>query len=88
MQPHKDAAPTGSAGGAHNNHAFYNHLVRYTRPVSDWQETLLHDPQTSGGLLLAVPPAGQEAFWSACAARGQAAWPIGEVVEGAGIEIV
>lgn len=76
------------AGGAHNNHAFYNHLVRYTRPVSDWQETLLHDPQTSGGLLLAVSAAGQEAFWSACAARGQAAWPIGEVVEGAGIEIV
>lgn len=76
------------AGGAHNNHAFYNHLARYTRPVADWQETLLHDPQTSGGLLLAVPPAGLDAFWAACAARGQSAWVIGEVVEGAGIEIV
>ena len=42
------------AGGAHNNHAFYNKLVTYTRPVLDWQETLLHDPQTSGGLLVAV----------------------------------
>ena len=44
------------AGGAHNNHAFYNPLVTYTRPVLDWQETLLHDPQTSGGLLVAVAP--------------------------------
>jgi selenide,water dikinase len=76
------------AGGAYNNHAFYNHLVRYTRPVSDWQETLLHDPQTSGGLLLAVPPRGLDAFQAFCAERGQPVWVIGDVVAGAGIEIV
>ena len=50
------------AGGAHNNHAFYNPLVTYTRPVLDWQETLLHDPQTSGGLLVAVPPDRLDVF--------------------------
>ena len=76
------------AGGAHNNHAYYNHLVCYTQPVSDWQETLLHDPQTSGGLLIAVPPRGLAAFWAGCAKRDQPAWTIGEVVAGAGIEIV
>jgi selenide,water dikinase len=76
------------AGGAHNNHAYYNHLVRYAQPVSDWQETLLHDPQTSGGLLIAVPPGGLAAFWASCAERDQPAWAIGEVVAGAGIEIV
>lgn len=76
------------AGGAHSNHAFYNPRITYTRPVADWQETLLHDPQTSGGLLMAVPRAGLDAFWSACAARGQTAWAIGEVIEGVGIEIV
>ena len=50
------------AGGAHNNHAFYNPLVTYTRPVLDWQETLLHDPQTSGGLLVAVAPERLDVF--------------------------
>jgi len=76
------------AGGAHNNHAFYNPLVTYTRPVLDWQETLLHDPQTSGGLLVAVAPERVDVFLAFCAERAQPAWVIGEVVEGAGIEIV
>lgn len=75
------------AGGAHSNHAFYNPLVTYTRPVTDWEETLLHDPQTSGGLLVAVPPQRLETFLTYCGERDQEAWIIGEVVEGAGIEI-
>ena len=70
------------AGGAHNNHAFYNPLVTYTRPVLDWQETLLHDPQTSGGLLVAVAPERVDVFLAFCAERDQPAWVIGEVVEG------
>ena len=74
-------------GGAHNNREFYNHLVTYTRPVADWEEFLLHDPQTSGGLLVAVPPAGLDRFLRFCAERDQPAWVIGEVVEGTGIEI-
>ena len=76
------------AGGAHNNHAFYNPLVTYTRPVLDWQETLLHDPQTSGGLLVALPTDRLDVFLAFCVERDQSAWVIGEVVEGEGIEIV
>ena len=76
------------AGGAHNNHAFYNPLVTYTRPVLDWQETLLHDPQTSGGLLVAVAPERVDVFLAFCAERDQPAWVIGDAVEGVGIEIV
>jgi selenide, water dikinase len=76
------------AGGAHNNHAFYNPLVTYTRPVLDWQETLLHDPQTSGGLLVAVAPERVDVFRAFCAERDQPAWIIGEVVEGVGIEVI
>ena len=60
------------AGGAHNNHAFYNPLVTYTRPVLDWQETLLHDPQTSGGLLVAVAPERVDVFLAFCAERRSA----------------
>jgi selenide,water dikinase len=76
------------AGGAHNNRDFYNRLVVYTRAVSDWQEMLLHDPQTSGGLLLAVPEQRAQHFRDFCAGRDQAVWVIGEVTEGEGIEIV
>lgn len=75
------------AGGAHNNHAFYNFAVTYTRAVADWQETLLHDPQTSGGLLVALPPSGVATFLDYCTARGENAVVIGEVAPGAGIEI-
>jgi selenide, water dikinase len=76
------------AGGAYNNHAFYNPQVTYARSVTDWEEMLLHDPQTSGGLLLAVPRERLPAFKSFCAERGQATWVIGDVAEGEGIEIV
>ncbi len=76
------------AGGAHSNHGFYNGKVTYTRRVSDWQETLLHDPQTSGGLLVAVPADRLDVFFAFCVERGQFAWVIGDVVEGSGIEVV
>jgi selenide,water dikinase len=76
------------AGGAHNTHAFYNPLVTYTCAVTDWQEMLLHDPQTSGGLLLAVPQAHTQSLLRDCAERGQEAWLIGDVVEGEGIEVL
>jgi selenide, water dikinase len=75
-------------GGAHNNYEYYNGFVSYKRQVADWQETLLHDPQTSGGLLVAVAPDRLETFLSYCAEHDQPAWAIGEVVEGTGIEIV
>lgn len=40
------------------------------------------DAQTSGGLLLAVPPEKREAFEAALNARGQSFWEIGRLVEG------
>ena len=42
------------AGGAFSNQAFYGQLVTIARDLADWQQILLHDPQTSGGLLIAV----------------------------------
>lgn len=74
-------------GGAHNNQAFYDGLVTYSRALADWQRLLLHDPQTSGGLLVAVPEGRIDAFLAFCRDRDQSGWLIGEVLEGAGIEI-
>ena len=46
---------------------------------------LLFDPQTSGGLLLGVPPEKLDAFIARAREMGQAAWVIGRVEAGAGI---
>jgi selenide, water dikinase len=75
------------AGGAHDNLAFYNPLVTYARELPDWQRTLLNDPQTSGGLLIALPRSGQSVFADFCRAHDQPFWTIGEVVEGSAIVI-
>jgi selenide,water dikinase len=75
-------------GGAFTNQAFYRPLTTLSRPLADWEEVLLHDPQTSGGLLVAVHPERAETFLAFCRERGQPAWVVGDVVEGEGIEIV
>jgi selenide,water dikinase len=56
--------------------------------VLDWQETLLHDPQTSGGLLVAVTPERADVFLAFCGERDEPTWVIGDVAKGAGIEIL
>jgi selenium donor protein len=50
--------------------------------LSSAQRELLFDPQTSGGLLLALPPAGVAPLLDALAATGHRAAEIGEVVDG------
>jgi selenide,water dikinase len=49
--------------------------------------TLLFDPQTSGGLLAAVPPSGVEDVRSALEAEGVTSWEVGEVAEGRGVVV-
>jgi selenide, water dikinase len=43
------------AGGLKNNREFASCVVETTRPLPDEIENLLYDPQTSGGLLIAMP---------------------------------
>lgn len=69
-------------GGAGRNERFYSKWVRYDHERLPWQQTLLYDPQTSGGLLLAV--AADSATDYLKLARG---WHIGQVLsqsDGAG----
>jgi selenide, water dikinase len=49
---------------------------------------LLFDPQTSGGLLLCVPPEKMGDFQRLAAQLDQPVWAIGEVVEGQGMQVV
>ena len=72
-------------GGAGRNKLYLEGKVRFTyEPNDDWYE-IFFDPQTSGGLLIAVPPAQIDAMERALKSRGAAYWVIGDVVAGAGI---
>ncbi len=75
-------------GGATDNRLYFQEFVRFAPRLDEAAQMLLFDPQTSGGLLLAVPPDQLDAFLARAAGLNQPAWVIGEVVEGAGIEVV
>lgn len=74
--------------GSTRNPAHFSDHVHFADSVTPAQRTLLWEVETSGGLLLAVPAAGVTTFRTACAEAQQACWEIGEVVAGAGIEVV
>jgi selenide, water dikinase len=75
-------------GGASDNRLHYGPRVQIAEEIEEADAMLLFDPQTSGGLLLAVPAAQLEAFLARAQAIGQAAWVVGEVLAGEGIEVV
>lgn len=66
-------------GGAHDNRAYFEARVRFDPQLSEAQRTLCFAPETSGGLLLAVPPQQVEPLL----ARLEDAWLVGEVATGA-----
>lgn len=68
-------------GGTQRNFASYGHLMgEMPQPVRD----LLCDPQTSGGLLLAVTPQAEAEVKAAAAQFGIDLTAIGELVEARG----
>lgn len=64
-------------GGCERNFESYGDHVG---PLTPTQKNLLCDPQTSGGLLVAVQPKGKEAFEALCQENGLNLQPIGELV--------
>jgi selenide,water dikinase len=78
---------TGAAG---RNWASYGHEVKLPAEPTDWKRDLMCDPQTSGGLLVAVAPEGVAKVLDLLHASGfDRAAVIGEMCEGGtGIEIV
>lgn len=74
-------------GGAADNSLFYGPKIDFSPRLSETEQMMLFDPQTSGGLLLGVPAASLEAFLAQAQAEGQPAWVVGDVRTGAGLEV-
>ena len=67
-------------GGLKANREFAECLVGYEEGIDEEVKTLLFDPQTAGGLLIAVAAEGADALKKALTAAGVSAVEIGEVV--------
>jgi selenide,water dikinase len=74
-------------GGAFDNMAHVGESVKFDEQIDEPARMLLFDPQTSGGLLLGVPREKLSAFQKRAAELNQAAWVVGEVCAGKGIEV-
>ncbi len=67
-------------GGLKNNRDFIGDCVRFGEGVPQEYRDLLFDPQTSGGLLIAILPESAEAAISALDGHGVSARRIGKVI--------
>ncbi len=76
------AAAGVETGGASHNRRFVAPALMVAPGVTPEAVTLAHDPQTSGGLLAAVPAALLEAVESGLAGAGVRAWRVGRVEAG------
>lgn len=75
-------------GGVFDNRHYFGSQVQFSADLDEASQMLLFDPQTSGGLLLAVPPGKLDGLLEAAVQSGQKLWEVGEVTAGKGIEVI
>jgi selenide, water dikinase len=68
------------SGGLKNNRAFIGDCAAFDPSVSSEHQDLLFDPQTSGGLLVAIAPYAADAALAALRRHGVSALRVGRVV--------
>jgi selenide,water dikinase len=74
-------------GGTCNNENAYAQAVTFDGGIAEEMQQLLFTPETSGGLLAAVPPERLETLLNLFAQEGHPCWIVGEVTEGKGIAV-
>ncbi|MBN1148880.1 MAG: selenide, water dikinase SelD [Anaerolineales bacterium] len=75
-------------GGSFDNDQYFGRHVSFAPGFEQEKRFVLFDPQTSGGLLMAVPQEQVEALMAAAKNVAQPLWVVGEVVAGEGVEVV
>ncbi len=76
-----------TTGGADRNRSYLADKVTVSEAIPEALQHVLFDPQTSGGLLFAVSPERAKDVEPRFEAAGLPVWRIGEVIEGAGVEV-
>ena len=74
-------------GGSKRNADYFGQWVQASPRVSEELLMLFYTPETSGGLLMAVPQSKLAEVESFLRASRQSYWPIGEAVSGTGIVV-
>ncbi len=74
-------------GGAFDNQRYFSPHTRFDTGLHDWQQVLCFSPETSGGLLMTVPPQNVSSLLKTAAAQGVSLWHIGEVIAEPGLHI-
>jgi selenide,water dikinase len=75
-------------GGTCRNEDAYEHGVTFAPQIPGEIQQLLYTPETSGGLLVSVPPEKADALTALFAAEGHPCWVVGEVAAGSGIRVL
>jgi selenide,water dikinase len=84
---HKYAEMWTFPGGTSDNRAHFGPRVVFADGISEMEQMLLFDAQTSGGLLLAVPEENLDNFIARANDIRQPAWVVGEIITGEGISV-
>jgi len=71
-------------GGMHRNQSYFGQWVKFDSGVDEVVQGLLYDPQTSGGLLMSLPPDRAAMLADDLHAAGEMVAVIGEVIPGNG----
>ena len=74
-------------GGTSDNRLYYGNRVRFAPEIDEPAQMLLFDAQTSGGLLLSVPPNKSQSIQKRAEEIACQLWIVGEVIGGQGIEV-
>lgn len=74
-------------GGAFDNKLFFESHIEFDASIPDHERMLLFDSQTSGGLLVCVPPGKINSFQQELINNDVMMWEIGKVTAGSSIRV-
>jgi selenide,water dikinase len=75
-------------GGSADNKTYFGERVEFSESIDEYDQLLMFDAQTSGGLLLSVPAGHLSAFIRQANHQGVSFWVIGEVEQSPGIRVL